>query len=135
MYVSYPTRLQPVRRLHKKIIRIITFSKIITDHTCPLFKELAVSPLDDVNNETIALFMFGFFDSILPSLFNDYLGLNKDVDKHNTRSLGKIQGKLNMEQFTKIYQRNDSLFKKLPIKHIFSFKRKRKISIINSEQF
>ena len=52
---TYTSRLQPIRRLHKKII--IMFSKCI-DHTSPLFKELSILPLDDINNEATALFMF-----------------------------------------------------------------------------
>ena len=61
---TYTTRLQPTRRLHKKIIRIITFSKF-TEHTSPLFKELSILPLDDINNEAIALFMFRYFNNML----------------------------------------------------------------------
>ena len=58
------------KEITKENIRIMKFSKYI-DHTSPLFKELAILPLDDINNETIALFMFRFFNSMLPSSFND----------------------------------------------------------------
>ena len=107
---TYTTRLQPIRRLQKKIIRIITFSKY-TDHS-PLFKELAILPLNDINSETTAFFMIRFFNSMLPSSFNDYFRLNKGVHKYNTRlsskiqktqtrinyqKLGEIQRKFNME--------------------------------------
>ncbi len=40
---TYSARLQPIRRLHKKIKRITTFSNF-TDHTSPLFKELSILP-------------------------------------------------------------------------------------------
>ena len=56
---------------------IITFSNF-KEHTCPLFKEL-ISPLDDINNEAIALFKFRYFNNNLPSSFNDFFCLNKDV--------------------------------------------------------
>ena len=42
-------RLRPIRKLQMKIIRIMTFSKF-TDHQSPLFKELSILPLDDINN-------------------------------------------------------------------------------------
>ena len=51
---KYTTRLAPIRRLQKKIIRIITFSKF-KEHTGPLFKELSILPLHDINNEAILL--------------------------------------------------------------------------------
>ena len=54
---KYTTRLAPIRRLQKNIIRIITFSKC-KEHTGPLFslfKELSILPLHDINNEAILL--------------------------------------------------------------------------------
>ena len=86
---TYSTRLQPIRRLHKKIIRLITFSKF-SDHTSPLFRELSILPLEDINNEGIALFMFRYFNNMLPSSFNDFFCLNKDVHRYNTRSSTNI---------------------------------------------
>ena len=44
---TYTTRLEPIRKLQKKIIRIITNSNF-KEHTGPLFKELLISPLDDI---------------------------------------------------------------------------------------
>ena len=94
---TYTTRLEPIRKLQKKIIRIITNSKF-KEHTGPLFKELLISPLDDINNEAIALFMFRYFNNNLPSSFNDFFCLNKDVHQYNTRSssnVHKIQARTN----------------------------------------
>ena len=103
---TYTSRLQPIRRLQKKIIRIITFSKY-TDHTSLLFKELAILPLDDINNETIALFRF--FNSMLPSSFNDYFKLNKDIHKYNTRlssNIHKTQTRTNYQKHSVKYKGN-----------------------------
>ena len=61
-------RPQPIRKLQKKIIRIITFSKF-TDHKSPLFKELSILPLNDINN---------------------FLTLNKDIHKNITRSSSNV---------------------------------------------
>ena len=63
---TYTTRLEPIRRLQQKIVRIITFSKF-KEHTSPLFKELLISPLDIIKNKAIALFMFKYFNNNLPS--------------------------------------------------------------------
>ena len=68
---TYSTRLQPIRKLQKKIIRIITFSKS-TDHTSPLFKELSILPLDDINNEAIALFMYRYFHNNVTFMFQQF---------------------------------------------------------------
>ena len=86
---TYTTRLEPIRKLQKKIIRIITNSNF-KEHTGPLFKELLISPLDDINNEAIALFMFRYFNNNLPSSFNDFVCLNKDVHQYNTRSSSNV---------------------------------------------
>ena len=80
-----------------------------TDHTSPLFKELAILPLDDINNETIALFMFRFFNSMLPSSFNDYFKLNKDVHKYNIRlsfNVHKTQIRTNYQNHSVKYKGN-----------------------------
>jgi len=113
---TYTTRLEPIRKLQKKIVRIITFSKF-KEHTGPLFKELLISPLDVTNNEAVALFMFRYFNNSLPSSFNDFFCLNKDVHQYNTRSssnVHKIQARTNYQKHSvkykgisiKIYKRN-----------------------------
>ena len=48
---TYTTRLEQTRRLQKKIIRIITFSKF-KEHTDPLFKELFISPYRPIEATT-----------------------------------------------------------------------------------
>ena len=56
---TYPSRLESIRKLQRKIIRIISFSDF-RDHTRPLFKNLSILPIEDLNNEAIALFPFIF---------------------------------------------------------------------------
>ena len=103
---TYTTRLEPIRKLQKKIIRIIT-NPNFKEHTGPLFKELLISPLDDINNEAIALFMFRYFNNNLPSSFNDFFCLNKDVHQYNTRSssnVHKIQVRANYQKHSVKYK-------------------------------
>ena len=51
------------------------------EHTIPLF-----DLLDDINLQVTALFMFRFFNNMLPEAFNDCLMLNKELHYYNTRS-------------------------------------------------
>ena len=113
---TYTTRLEPIRKLQKKIIRIITNSNF-KEHTGPLFKELLISPLDDINNEAIALFMFRYFNNNLPSSFNDFFCLNKDVHQYNTRSssnVHKIQARANYQKQSGKYK-GVSIWNNLPL--------------------
>ena len=72
-------------RYKKKIIRIISFSDF-RDHTSPLFKNLSILPIDDLNNEATALFAFKFFTKALPATLNHFLKSNDYFHGHNTRS-------------------------------------------------
>ena len=62
---TYPWRLESIRKRQKKIVRAISFSDP-RDHTCPIFENLSILPIDDLNNEAIALFAFKFFTKALP---------------------------------------------------------------------
>ena len=42
--------------------------------------------LDDITLQVTALFMFRFFNNMLPDSFNDYFMLNKELHHYNTRS-------------------------------------------------
>lgn len=86
---TYQSRLETIRKLQKKIIRIITFSDY-RDHTLPLFKKLSILPIDEINREKTALFMFRYFNKMLPMAFDKFFSLNRDLHSHNTRSSTKI---------------------------------------------
>ena len=55
------------------------------EHTTPLFIRLSMLQLDDINLQVIALFMFRFFNNMLPDSFNDYFMLNRELHHYNTR--------------------------------------------------
>ena len=63
---TYQSNLDPLKKLQKKIIRTISFAGF-TDHTPPIFKKLSVLPFDQINKEKTALFMFRYFNNMLPS--------------------------------------------------------------------
>ena len=50
---TYPTRLDKIKKLQKKIIKIITFSNF-TAVTAPLFSKLSVLTIDNIYNDAIA---------------------------------------------------------------------------------
>lgn len=54
---AYQSTLEPLRKIQRKIIRIITFSGH-RDHIVPLFKKLGILPLDEIYKEKTSLFMF-----------------------------------------------------------------------------
>ena len=60
------------------------------DHTAPLFKKLSILPIDEINNEAIALFTFRYFNNTLPVTFDNFFKLNMKLHSHNTRSSTKI---------------------------------------------
>ena len=86
---TYPTRLDKIKKLQKKIIRIITFSNY-TAETAPLFKKLSILSIDNINNEAVAIFMFRYFNNGLPISFQNFFKLNKELHNYNTRSSTQI---------------------------------------------
>ena len=76
--------LNPLVLLQKRIIRIITGSKRLS-HTDPLFKELGLIKLKDVNKFVIGKFMFRWYHDEVPSIFHDYFDHVKNVHNHDTR--------------------------------------------------
>ena len=76
--------LNPLVLLQKRIIRIISGSKRLS-HTDPLFKELGLLKLKDVNKFVIGKFMFRWYHDEVPSIFHDYFDYVKNVHNHDTR--------------------------------------------------
>ena len=68
----------------KRIIRIISGSKRLS-HTDPLFRELGLLKLKDVNKFVIGKFMFRWYHDEVPSIFHDYFDFVKNVHNHDTR--------------------------------------------------
>ena len=64
------TTLNSLVSLQKIIIRIITGSKRLS-HTNPLFRELGLLKLQDVNKFMIGKFMFVWYHNELPNIFCD----------------------------------------------------------------
>ena len=85
---TYPSRLESIKRLQKKIIRINTFSDY-REHTNPLFKKISILPHEKINDQAIALFKYRYFNRMLPVTFN-FFKPNIELHSHNTRPSSKI---------------------------------------------
>ena len=68
---TYPTRLQPIFIIQKKIVRIMTFSKY-REETSQIFRSLNIMNIYELNKYLIALFMYSYFGDKLPTTFNNY---------------------------------------------------------------
>ena len=71
--------------LQKKAIRII-FNASYYAHTTPIFKELKLLTVYDINNFNIAIFMFLCSRGLLPVAMLSKFVLNSNVHCHNTRN-------------------------------------------------
>ena len=78
------TTLNPLVLLQKRIIRIITGSKRLS-HTDPLFRELGLLKLQDVNKFMIGKFMFRWYHNELPNIFYDKFEYVRNVHGYGTR--------------------------------------------------
>ena len=113
---TYPTRLESIRKLQKKIVRAVSFSDP-RDHTRPIFENLSILPIDDLNNEAIALFAFKFFTKALSITFEDFFKSNNYFHNHKTGSSFKIhkdQARTNYKKYS-IRFKGCEIWNKLPI--------------------
>ena len=78
------TNLRRLVSLQKKVIRIISKSTF-DSNSDPIFKELELLKLNDVRQLELGKLMFSFNRSLLPSKFNNYFSLNKQVHSYATR--------------------------------------------------
>ena len=76
--------MKPIYTLQKRALRIITFSAF--DHTSsPLFKFLGITNFFDLVTYHIAVLMYKYHNSLLPSAFNCFFMKISQVYSYNTR--------------------------------------------------
>ena len=85
---TYKTRLSHLNKLNNKAIRIMTFSHFQA-HAPPLFRDLHILQLSDINYLYLALFMHNYVNKNLPEAFNDYATPASDMHNYNTRHASK----------------------------------------------
>ena len=85
----HQTKLNHILLLQKKAVRICTNSTYLS-HTDPLFHQLKVFKIHDINTLQIALFMFKYNKQLLPPVFNDFFSYNNSIHSYPTRSRNNI---------------------------------------------
>jgi len=97
-YISYcniawgncsKTNLDHILRLQKKAVRLCTKSAHLT-HTDPLFHQLKVLKIYDINVLQTAIFVFRYTNNLLPQVFNNFFSFNRDVHSYPTRNRDNI---------------------------------------------
>ena len=88
---TYPTRLQKLLKIQKKIVRLMCF-KSYTDHSEPLFFNLKILNIYKINDHLCSLFMYRCinYNQNLPNLCNYYFIQNKELHNYNTRNSSKL---------------------------------------------
>ena len=81
---AYKTNLRRLVSLQKRVIRIISKSNF-DSHSDPIFKELELLKLSDIKQLELGKLMFSLNHSLLPSKFNNYFSLNKQVHSYATK--------------------------------------------------
>ena len=86
---TYSSTLKPLITFQKRAIRIITFSKP-DEHSEPLFKELEILKLTDLNcYSSQCTFMYHYYYNLLPSSFETFFQSVASVHSYNTRLASK----------------------------------------------
>ena len=135
----YPTNIQPLFLLHKRSIRIITFSKF-GDHSSLFFKQTNILKLTDLITFHVSLFVFKFHYKLLPVVFDNYFISTSKVHNYNTRLSSQLVCSLpgvraNYRKFNIKFSGSkvwNSLSSDLKLLSIGSFKAKVKSNLISS---
>ena len=85
---TYQTTLQPLVVLQKKAVRIITNSSF-QEHTSPIFKDLNFMKLCDLVSFQIALFIYKFYNQLLPPIFTNLFSTVASQHDYGTRLSSK----------------------------------------------
>ena len=85
-----PTRLKPILRTQKKLIRIIITFANYTEKSVPLFKSLKILKIFELNTYLTAVFMYSYNHDKLPAFFDNFFQTNESIHSYNTRSSSKV---------------------------------------------
>ena len=84
---TYKSYIEKLVTLSNKVVRIITCSKPM-DSSQPLYEQLEIFKLSDINKYLIDRFMFRYCNGQMPRLFDSFFSRNHDFHQHNTRISG-----------------------------------------------
>ena len=103
---AYKTNLRRLVSLQKRVIRTISKSTF-DSHSDPIFKELELLKLSDIRQLELGKLMFSLNHSLLPSKFNNYFSLNKQVHSYATRHVNDFHlpsCRTNLRKFSVSFQ-------------------------------
>ena len=89
---TYPTRLQKLMNVQKKIVGLICF-KSYTDHSEPLFLDLKILNIYKINDYLCSIFMYIYrfnYCQNLPDFYSNYFKQNNEFHSYNTRNSTKL---------------------------------------------
>ena len=83
------SKINQIYRLQKKAVRICTNSSYLA-HTNPLFHQLKILKVHDINILQTSIFMFKYTKNVLPPIFNDLFTYNRNIHSYPTRTCNNI---------------------------------------------
>ena len=99
---NYPSCLERIYLIQKKLIRIITCSPFRA-HTGPLYFANKILNVYDINDYIIGSFMYECLYGTIPEIFRNYFQRNADVHDHNLRNVNDLYvpyGRLDIRKFS-----------------------------------
>lgn len=86
---TYETNLKVIFLLQKRFVRMVTNSNRFS-HSAPLFLNLEILNIYDINKFQICLFVFKFLNNSLPNSFKHFFHINSQIHFYNTRSSNQL---------------------------------------------
>ena len=81
--------IQSIYKLQKKVVRIIK-SAHYKAHTEPIFKDLNILPFEKVHQYSIIIFMYKYFNKMLPPIFDKMFHKSSEIHTYHTRQAQKL---------------------------------------------
>ena len=114
---TYPTNLNRIVTLQKRIIRILNNSKLDA-HTDPLFKELQLLKFHDICKLQMGQLVFSWKNNLLPKYFYNMFVSNNQIHGYNKRNANTFRNpfcRTKLIQFSLRFQ-GPKLYNSLPEK-------------------
>lgn len=135
---NYVSPLQRLVILQKRAVRMIVGASR-TEHSQPIFKDLNLLNLKQINTLQIALLLYSYSHNLLPASFEGYFTLNSKIHEHYTRGAElyrPIKTRTNMRKFS-IKSAGPRIWNSIPVeirnaKNKFIFKKSLKIFLLNN---
>ena len=113
---NYPTSVEKLYLVQKKVIRIVTYSpyRAQTEPLCIANRILNVA---DINDYMIGIFMYNYMDGNVRNAFQNFFHINRNIHDYELRDADDIQvpyGRLDIRRFSIIIA-GANLWNSLPV--------------------